>query len=74
MDEIATRVEALRDAGVRVVVLDAPRDVEEYARVLYARLRQADAPGVDVIVATVPEDDGSIGAAVRDRLRRAARG
>jgi L-threonylcarbamoyladenylate synthase len=72
--EVAARVESLRASGKRVAVLDAPENVVEYARVLYARLRDADAPHVDVILATVPEDDGSIGAAVRDRLERAARG
>jgi L-threonylcarbamoyladenylate synthase len=72
--ELAARVERLRASGTRVAVIDAPGDVTEYARVLYARLRDADAPHVDVIVAILPEDDGSIGAAVRDRLERAARG
>jgi L-threonylcarbamoyladenylate synthase len=71
-DDVSARVEALRATGIRVAVLDAPCDVAEYARVLYARLREADALRVDVILATVPEDDGSIGAAVRDRLQRAA--
>ena len=41
---------------------------------LSAPAADTDAPHVDVIVATVPEDDGSIGAVVRDRLERAARG
>jgi L-threonylcarbamoyladenylate synthase len=72
-DDVPHRVEKLRAAGRRVAVLDAPEDVAEYARVLYARLRDADARHVDVIIATLPEDDGSIGAAVRDRLQRAAR-
>jgi len=72
--DIPVRVESLRASGRHVAVLDAPGDVAEYARVLYARLRDADARHVDVILATLPEDDGSIGAAVRDRLERAARG
>ncbi|MDQ6853982.1 MAG: L-threonylcarbamoyladenylate synthase [Actinomycetota bacterium] len=54
-----------------VIVLDAPRDVDEYARVLYARLREADRLAVDVLLA-VPPPDAGVGAAVRDRLRRAA--
>jgi L-threonylcarbamoyladenylate synthase len=54
-----------------VVVLDAPRDVDEYARVLYARLREADRRGIDVVLA-VPPPDAGLGAAVGDRLRRAA--
>lgn len=53
------------------VVLEAPRDVDEYARVLYARLREADRVAVDVLLA-VPPPDAGVGAAVRDRLRRAA--
>ncbi len=72
--DITARVESLRASGLRVAVLDAPQDVTEYARVLYARLREADAQRVDVILASAPDDDGSIGAAVRDRLERAARG
>ncbi len=72
--EVDARIEMLRASGRRVGVLDAPADAAEYARVLYTRLREADAPHVDVILATVPEDDGSIAAAVRDRLERAARG
>jgi L-threonylcarbamoyladenylate synthase len=56
-----------------VMVLESPADAEEYARVLYARFRQADRYGLDVIVAVAPDDEG-IGAAVGDRLRRAAAG
>ena len=54
-----------------VIVMDTPRDVDEYARVLYARLREADRLAVDVLLA-VPPPDAGVGAAVRDRLRRAA--
>ena len=32
------------------MVLAAPRDIDEYARVLYARLREADARGLDVVL------------------------
>jgi L-threonylcarbamoyladenylate synthase len=53
------------------VVLDSPADAREYARVLYARLRQADRERVDVVLAVPPADAG-LGAAVVDRLRRAA--
>ena len=55
-----------------MAVLDAPDDVGEYARLLYRRLRELDRPGVDVILAIPPPDAGGIGAAVADRLRRAA--
>lgn len=51
--------------------LAAPVDVDEYARVLYAALRNADALGLDVILAVMPSTEG-VGAAVADRLRRAA--
>jgi L-threonylcarbamoyladenylate synthase len=54
-----------------VVVLDAPADAEEYARVLYARLREIDERTLDVLLAVAPSAMG-IGAAVVDRLRRAA--
>jgi L-threonylcarbamoyladenylate synthase len=54
-----------------VVVLGAPADVGEYARVLYARMREVDRRGVDVLLA-VPPPDAGLGAAVGDRLRRAA--
>ena len=38
---------------------------------LYARLREADALGVDAILVIAPLSDG-LGFAIRDRLRRAA--
>ncbi len=65
-----------------VVVADLPPDVvelepagpaDDYARVLYDRLRQADRLGVEVVVA-VPPPPGGLGDAVRDRLSRAAHG
>jgi L-threonylcarbamoyladenylate synthase len=85
-DELTARVHTLLAAGQRVavlapgtlpglppdvVVLDAPRDADEYGRVLYARLREVDRRGVDVLLAVPPPDTG-VGAAVVDRLRRAA--
>jgi L-threonylcarbamoyladenylate synthase len=56
----------------QLVVLDPPGDEDEYARVLYARLRAADEHGLDVLLVVVPPDTDGIGAAVADRLRRAA--
>jgi L-threonylcarbamoyladenylate synthase len=53
------------------VVLEPPRDTEDYAHVLYARLRAADDAGLDVVLAVAPTEVG-IGTAVADRLRRAA--
>jgi L-threonylcarbamoyladenylate synthase len=54
-----------------VVHLPAPEDVPELARSLYALLRAVDAARVDVAVVVVP-DEGGLGLAVLDRLRRAA--
>jgi L-threonylcarbamoyladenylate synthase len=54
----------------RVVQLGAPRDGDEYAHELYRLLRDADARGLDRVVAVLPEPEG-LGAAVADRLRRA---
>lgn len=86
LDELAARARALLGAGQRVavlasatpsslppdvVVLDAPLDADEYARVLYARLRDVDRRGLEVLLAVPPPDVG-VGVAVADRLRRAA--
>jgi L-threonylcarbamoyladenylate synthase len=54
-----------------VDVLTAPTDAADYARVLYARLREADEHGLDTLLVVAPPADG-IGAAVTDRLARAA--
>lgn len=72
--DVDAMISDLRKQGKRVAILSAPANNEDYARVLYARLRDADATGADVIIAIEPEDDGGFGATVRDRLRRAARG
>ncbi|HYU39926.1 MAG TPA: L-threonylcarbamoyladenylate synthase [Acidimicrobiia bacterium] len=86
--ELGLRAESFIEAGQRVavlasgtlpslprdaIVLDAPEKVDEYARVLYSRLREADRLAVDVVLAVLPPDEG-VGAAVADRLRRAAGG
>jgi L-threonylcarbamoyladenylate synthase len=84
--DLVERAAALADQGLVVAVI-APRvtdglapgvielepagPVDEYARVLYARLRQADRLAADVILA-VPPPPGGLGDAVRDRLRRAS--
>lgn len=54
-----------------VEVLTSPADVDEYARVLYVRLREADARALDDLLVVAPPSTG-LGAAVADRLRRAA--
>ncbi len=66
------RAAQLRADGLSVGILAAPADVDDYARVLYQRLRALDRRGVDVILAVAPTDGAGIGAAVADRLRRAA--
>jgi L-threonylcarbamoyladenylate synthase len=86
--ELAARAEAELDRGQRVGIIaskvpdDVPRaaivvgeavDPDEYARALYAMLRAADAEALDVLLAVPPPEVG-IGAAVADRLRRAAGG
>jgi L-threonylcarbamoyladenylate synthase len=53
------------------VQLDPPGSTREYARLLYARLRDADRLGLDVLLA-VPAWDAGVGHAVNDRLHRAA--
>ena len=54
-----------------MVRLLAAADVGAYARDLYAALRASDAHGLTDVVAILPTAEG-IGAAVHDRLRRAA--
>jgi L-threonylcarbamoyladenylate synthase len=48
-----------------------PDDLPGMARGLYAALRDLDAMGVEVVIATLPPAVG-LGEAVGDRLRRAA--
>jgi L-threonylcarbamoyladenylate synthase len=71
-NEVARRAQQLRAEGRTVGILDAPDNPAEYAHVLYQRLREIDARGVDTILAVAPTDTEGIGAAVADRLRRAA--
>jgi L-threonylcarbamoyladenylate synthase len=52
-------------------VLDLTYDLAEYARQLYARLRDADARGVGTLIAVLPPAEG-LGHAIRDRLTKAA--
>ncbi len=70
--DLERRAASLRAEGLKVGVLEAPADVRDYARVLYQRLRALDSRSVDVILAVPPGDPEGIGAAVADRLRRAA--
>ena len=56
-----------------VIRLASPCDDEEFARVLYSALRQADAQGLSEVVVVQPIGVG-IAVAIRDRLARAANG
>jgi L-threonylcarbamoyladenylate synthase len=60
-------------AGEGVVRLAAPKNNDEFARVLYSALRAADEQGLETVVVTQPQGDG-IAIAIRDRLKRAAFG
>lgn len=64
---------AARHTDGAVVLLDAGPDAVSYAHRLYTLLREADRQGTEVVIAIPPSGDG-LGAAVRDRLERAARG
>jgi L-threonylcarbamoyladenylate synthase len=70
-EAVAARVEELRQRGKRVVTITPSADLRDDARNLYARLRDADAQGADVVLAVLPDDAG-LGAAIADRLRKAA--
>lgn len=54
-----------------IVRLSAPETAEEYARVLYSALREADALELTSVLAVLPPNEG-VGAAVIDRLTRAS--
>jgi L-threonylcarbamoyladenylate synthase len=62
---------SVRDVPEEIVVLEPAGGPEEYAEVLYERLRQADRLGLTVLVCVPPSADGR-GLAVLDRLQRAA--
>jgi L-threonylcarbamoyladenylate synthase len=55
-----------------VVRLAAPISHDDFGRVLYAALREADHQGLQTVVVAQPSGDG-IAIAIRDRLKRAAR-
>jgi L-threonylcarbamoyladenylate synthase len=56
-----------------VIRLASPDDEEEFARILYSALREADAQGLKEVVVIEPIGIG-IAVAIRDRLARAANG
>jgi L-threonylcarbamoyladenylate synthase len=56
-----------------VIRLASPKTVEDFARVLYAALREGDHQHLDSIYIAQPTGDG-LAVAIRDRLSRSARG
>ena len=56
-----------------VIRLASPISVEEFARLMYSALRDADAKGVKSVVVIEPIGDG-LALAIRDRLMRASKG
>ena len=56
-----------------VIRLASPKNVEEFARVMYSALRDADAKGLNLVVVVEPAGDG-LALAIRDRLMRASKG
>lgn len=65
------RQSELLSENQKVQILDFLGDVVSYANQLYARLRQADSSGIDVVVAVIPVNVG-LGEAIRDRLTKAS--
>lgn len=56
-----------------VIRLASPTSIEEYARILYAALREGDSHGLSTICVIPPTGQG-LAIAIRDRLSRAAQG
>ena len=51
--------------------LAEPKSIEEYARALYAALRQGDSQKLELI-RIIPPDGQGLAVAIRDRINRAA--
>ena len=56
-----------------VVRLASPKNIEEFARVVYSALRSPDEKGLKTVVVQEPTGDG-LALAIRDRLMRASKG
>lgn len=56
-----------------IIRLASPKTIEEYARVIYSALRDADKRGLKTVVVQEPLGDG-LALAIRDRLMRASKG
>lgn len=80
-EELAEKIKSLNDKKSALIAVNLYRrhfdkiivfkDLNEYARLLYATFRYLDALKIDVIFAELPENKG-IGLAVRDRIIRAS--
>ncbi len=68
---VMIRESRLWTAADSLRVIQMPLDLSEYARRLFAALRELDAHGVEVIVVERVEERG-LGRAIMDRLRKAA--
>ena len=71
-DDAEQQAKLSQQRGIPSAVVNE-NDVRVYALNLYARLRTADTEGIEVIFAVLPPASG-LGAAVRDRLHKAAAG
>ena len=69
--ELERRESEVETSALSVARLPHPDDVVEYSRNLYRWMRACDAQGVDLILAVLPPAT-ELGAAVRDRLSKAA--
>ncbi|MGA0117711.1 MAG: L-threonylcarbamoyladenylate synthase [Ilumatobacteraceae bacterium] len=70
LNEATGEIERLITKGTSARLLHY-NDIEMYAEKLYSDLRQADTDEVSIICAVLPPDKGT-GAAIRDRLQKAA--
>ena len=71
-DALDARASALRSAGKHVVtIVPSARSRSRRSRACTRGMRAADAEGADVVLAVLPDEMG-IGAAIADRLRKAA--
>jgi L-threonylcarbamoyladenylate synthase len=61
------------ETPANVIRLAAPKDIADFARIIYSALREGDARGLKSIVVAEPAGDG-LALAIRDRLMRASKG
>ena len=57
---------------IGVIRLAEPHNIEEYAKVLYSALREADKKGIEVVIVVLPTGSG-LATAIIDRLKKASR-